>query len=83
MSITDNHELVGIVCAKDIVHAFIAPLGTMTVGERVGEKIARFEGEAKAIMDEYPVTAQEDTPTLTIIRDLMNQGKSARANHSY
>jgi predicted transcriptional regulator len=75
--ITDNQELVGIICAKDIVHTFIAPRGTMTVGEHVGEKIARFEGEAKAIMDAYPVTAQEDTPTLTIIRDLMNQGKSA------
>lgn len=75
--ITENRELVGIVCAKDIVQTFIAPIGAMTVGERRGEKIARFEGEAKAIMDRSPLTAHRTTTTDTIIRDLLEQGKSA------
>ena len=75
--ITEHSELVGIICAKDIVQTFIVPMGAMTVGERYGEKIARFEGDAKAIMDTSPITAHSMTPTVTIIRRLTEQGKSA------
>jgi CBS domain-containing protein len=75
--ITENGELVGMICAKDIVQTFIVPIGAMTMGQRSGEKIARFEGDVKAIMDASPITAHGKTPTITIIQDLIEQGKSA------
>jgi CBS domain-containing protein len=75
--ITENQELVGMVCAKDIVQMFIIPIGTMTVGERAGESIPRFEGAARSIMDPSPLTVSGQTTTNTIIRDLIDQGKSA------
>lgn len=75
--ITDTGELVGMICAKDLVQTFIVPIGAMAVGERRGEKIARFEGDVKAIMDTSPIIARGKTPTVTIIQDLIEQGKSA------
>jgi hypothetical protein len=65
------------ICAKDIVQTFIAPIGAMTVGERRGEKLARFEGEVKAIMDSSPITAHRKTATATIIQNMVEQEKSA------
>jgi hypothetical protein len=75
--ITEKDELVGIVCAKDIVQTYIVPMGAMTVGERSGEKITRFEGDVKAIMDASPIIARGETSTVTIIQELIERGKSA------
>jgi CBS-domain-containing membrane protein len=75
--ITETDELIGMVCAKDIVQTFIVPMGAMTVGERSGEKIARFEGDVNAIMDASPIIARGETPTVTIIQELIERGKSA------
>jgi CBS domain-containing protein len=75
--ITEKDELVGMVCAKDIVQTYIVPMGAMTVGERSGEKIARFEGDVKAIMDASPIIARGETSTPTIIQELIERGKSA------
>jgi len=75
--ITEKDELIGMVCAKDIVQTFIVPLGAMTVGERSGEKIARFEGDVKAIMDASPIIARGETSTVTLIQELSEREKSA------
>jgi CBS domain-containing protein len=75
--ITEKDELIGMVCAKDIVQTFIVPMGAMTVGERSGEKIARFEGDVTAIMDAAPIIARGETPTVTIIQELIEREKSA------
>jgi acetoin utilization protein AcuB len=75
--ITEKDELIGIVCAKDIVQTFIVPMGAMTVGERSGEKSPRFEGDVTAIMDASPIIARGETPTVTIIQELIEREKSA------
>jgi CBS domain-containing protein len=75
--LTEHGAVVGMICAKDIVQTFIAPIGAMTVGERRGEKLARFEGEVKAIMDSSPITAHRKTATATIIQNMVEQEKSA------
>ena len=75
--ITEKDELIGMVCAKDIVQTFIVPLGATTVGERRGEKTARFEGDVKAIMDASPIIARGETSTITLIHELIERGKSA------
>ncbi len=75
--LTEHGALAGMICAKDIVQTFIAPIGAMTVGERRGEKLARFEGEVKAIMDSSPITAHRKTATATIIQNMVEQEKSA------
>jgi predicted transcriptional regulator len=53
--ITEKDELIGMVCAKDIVQTFIVPMG----------------------MDASPIIARGETSTITIIQQLIEQGKSA------
>jgi len=75
--VVQNGKLVGIVTAKNIVLNFVAPLGTVTVGDRIGEMIPRFTGKLGDIMDSYPLTAETETSSQEIAIRMMELGKSA------
>lgn len=75
--IVEYNRLVGIVTAKDIVHAYITPISKTTTGARVGEKIARFPGMVSGIMDPQPLTVGADGSALDVARGLREQVKSA------
>jgi len=75
--IVEYSRLVGMVTAKDIVHAFITPISKTTTGARVGEKVARFPGMVSGIMDPHPLTVRADGSALEAARGLRDQRKSA------
>jgi len=75
--VVEYNRLVGMVTAKNIVHAFITPISKTTTGERVGEKVARFPGTVSGIMDPRPFTVGSDGSALEVARGLRDQGKSA------
>lgn len=75
--IVENGELRGIVTAKIIVEGFIAPRSRATVGERVGERVARFEGSVRDVMDHRPLTAHRKTSLLEIAGEMVRMERSA------
>ena len=75
--VVEYNRLVGMVTAKNIVHAFITPISKTTTGDRVGEKVARFPGTVSGIMDPHPFTVGLDGSALEVARGLRDQGKSA------
>jgi CBS domain-containing protein len=72
-----NRKLMGIVLAKDLVHTFVTPLGTVTVGERIGEKTPRYLGNLRDIMNSDIITARPESNMTEIIEKMVQTNKSA------
>lgn len=75
--IVDNKALVGEVTAEIIVHNFITPTSKTTIGDRVGEKVARFPGLVGGIMDRNPFTVGQDASAREVACGLIRQKKGA------
>jgi len=75
--IVEYNRLVGMVTAESIVHTFITPLGKTTVGDRIGEKVARFSGIVNRIMDFHPLAVGPEASALEAVRGLRDRQKSA------
>jgi len=75
--VVEEGRLKGIVTARILVEAFIAPLSRATVGERIGERIARFVGGVRDLMDYHPLTAHPETPLLEIAEGMVEMERSA------
>ncbi len=77
LPIVEDGELRGIVTARMLVEDFIAPLSRATVGERIGERIARMEGVVRDVMDRHPLTAHRETPLLEVAEEMTRMERSA------
>ena len=77
LPVVEDGELRGIVTARMLVEDFIAPLSRATVGERVGERIARMEGVVRDVMDRHPLTAHRETPLLEVAEEMTRMERSA------
>ena len=75
--IVEDGELRGIVTARMLVEDFIAPLSRATVGERIGERIARMEGAVRDVMDRHPLTAHREASLLEVAEDMTRMERSA------
>lgn len=75
--IVEGRELRGIVTARILVEGFIAPRSRATVGERIGERIARMEGEVRDIMDHRPLKAHPRTSLLEVAKEMVRMERSA------
>jgi len=75
--ITEEKRLVGLVNAEIIVQAFIIPISKTTQGDRIGEKINRFQGFLRGVMDPQPFTVEPDANALEVARGLREREKSA------
>mgnify|MGYP005831052833 CR=1 FL=1 len=75
--IVKDDRIVGIVTAKIILHTFITPSDRKTVGERIGEKIERYSGSVRDIMDKYPYLIDPDASVLEAVRGFAENKKSA------
>lgn len=75
--ITEEKRLVGLVTAEIIVQAFIISISKTTHGDRIGEKINRFPGLLRGVMDPQPSTVEPHANALEVARGLRDRGKSA------
>jgi len=75
--VVQEGRLVGMVTANDLVHTYITPIGTVTTGNRVGDKIPRFTGTLEGIMDSYPLTVGSQASAREVARKLTEHKKSA------
>jgi CBS-domain-containing membrane protein len=70
-------KLAGIVLAEDIVHAFITTESKTTRGELAGNKVTRFPGQAKDIMNRQPLTVPTEASVLDVVKGMMSTGEKA------
>lgn len=75
--VVEYNQMVGMITAETIVHAFITPISKTTKGERVGERVARFPGSVGGIMDLNPFTVGPDASALDVVCGLRDREKSA------
>lgn len=74
--VNEENRLVGMVTAKELVYKFIKPAGSVTVGERGGRRVSRFEGELGQVMDTSTVTVDEEATAADVV-ELMNERNSS------
>jgi CBS domain-containing protein len=77
LPILSNSKLVGMVTARDIVITFTKSLGQKTTGDRIGVRIARYEGSLSGIMDTQPLTATPDESVHEVVRKMTNRKMGA------
>jgi CBS domain-containing protein len=58
--VTKEGKIAGIVTAQDITYRFITPIGATTSGDFIGERIPRYKGELKDIMDKVTFNVGAD-----------------------
>jgi CBS domain-containing protein/ribosome-associated translation inhibitor RaiA len=75
--IIKGDKLAGIVLAEDLVHAFVTTSSKTTRGDRAGNKVTRFPGQAKDIMNRQPLTVPTDASVLDVIKGMMSTGEKA------
>jgi len=75
--VTRDGKLKGVITAKDIVHAFIAPAGKTTRGDRVGKKVPKLPGQVSGVMDTQPLTVGSEANALQVVREMTRRDKSA------
>ncbi|MBM3291913.1 CBS domain-containing protein [Candidatus Bathyarchaeota archaeon] len=75
--ITQSEKLVGIITAKDIVHAFITPIEKISVGSRVTQKVNKFPGNVKGVMDSNPCTVNIKASIFDVVNEMIEYNKSA------
>lgn len=73
--ITNDNKLVGIITGEDIVTTFITSATKTTTGDRSGEKVSRFPGQASGFMNKQPVTVTPETGILDVIKKIDNMGE--------
>ena len=75
--IINGAKLAGMVLAEDIVHTFVTTDNKTTRGERAGNKVTRFPGQAKAIMNKVPCTVPTDATVGDVIKGMIKTGEKA------
>lgn len=75
--ITDSDKLVGIITAKDIVHTFITPTEKISKGSKITQKVNKFPGNVKGIMDANPFTLNINASIFDVVNGMVKQSKSA------
>ena len=68
--ITNDSKVMGIVTGEDIVATFITSSTKTTTGDRSGEKVSRFPGQASGFMNRHPVTVTPETNMLDVVRKI-------------
>ncbi len=75
--VTAHGKLMGVVTAKTVVHTFVRPMESVSLGERVGETIQAWEAPAKSIMDSRPLSVEPNGSTFGAVHGLRRLRKSA------
>ncbi len=75
--VINGAKLAGMIVAEDMVHAFVTTITKSTRGDRAGEKVTRFPGQAKDIMNRQPLTVPTEASVLDVIKGMMSTGEKA------
>jgi CBS domain-containing protein/ribosome-associated translation inhibitor RaiA len=73
--ITNDSKVLGIVTGEEIVTTFITSATKTTTGNRSGEKVSRFPGQASGFMNRQPVTVTPETGVLDVAKKIDNMGE--------
>ncbi len=73
--ITNDEKLVGIIKGEDIVNTFITSATKTTRGERGGEKVTRFPGQARGLMNRQPLSVEPDSSVMDVVRKVDKMGE--------
>jgi len=75
--VTDDGMLVGMVTAEEIVHTFVTTASKTTRGDRSGQKVTRFPGQAGAVMNTRPLTVPTTSSAMDVIKGMISTGEKA------
>ena len=75
--VTDDGILVGMVTAEEIVHTFVTTASKTTRGDRSGQKVTRFPGQAGAVMNTQPLTVPTTSSAMDVIKGMISTGEKA------
>ncbi len=68
--ITNDSKVLGIITGEEIVTTFITSATKTTTGNRSGEKVSRFPGQASGFMNRQPVTVTPETGVLDVVKKI-------------
>jgi CBS domain-containing protein/ribosome-associated translation inhibitor RaiA len=74
--ITKGGKISGIVTAQDLVYRFIKPIGETTSGDFVGERVPRYVGDVKDIMDKVVFSVGTEASARDAAREIMGKNSS-------
>jgi CBS domain-containing protein/ribosome-associated translation inhibitor RaiA len=69
--ITNNEKVVGIITGEDIVTTFITAQNKTTTGDRSGEKVSKFQGQAGGFMNKQPLMVSPESSVLEAVKQLV------------
>lgn len=75
--VTKDGKLAGMVTAEEIVHTFITTASKTTRGDRSGQKVTRFPGQASAVMNRQPLTVPTTASVMDVIKGMISSGEKA------
>lgn len=75
--VTKEGKLVGMVTAEEIVHTFVTSDRKTTRGERSGNKVTRFPGQANGVMNRYPLTVDTEASVMDVVNGMGSKGDKA------
>ena len=75
--VTKEGKLSGMVTAEEIVHTFVTTVSKTTRGDRTGQKVARFPGQAGAVMNRQPLTVSTTASAMDVIKGMISTGEKA------
>lgn len=75
--VTEDGKLAGMVTAEDIVNTFVTTASKTTRGDRSGQKVTRFPGQANAIMNRQPLTVPTTASAMDVINGMVSSGEKA------
>jgi len=75
--VTKDGKLSGMVTAEEIVHTFVTTASKTTRGDRSGQKVTRFPGQASAVMNRQPLTVPATVSAMDVIEGMISSGEKA------
>jgi len=75
--VTREEKLTGMVTAEEIVHTFVTTASKTTRGDRSGQKVTRFPGQASAVMNRQPLTVPATASAMDVIEGMISSGEKA------
>ncbi len=75
--VTKDGMLKGMVTAEEIVHTFVTTASKTTRGDRSGQKVTRFPGEASAVMNRQSLTVPPTASAMDVIKGMVSTGEKA------
>ena len=75
--VTKDGKLTGMVTAEEIVHTFVTTASKTKRGDRSGQKVTKFPGQASAVMNRQPLTVPTTASAMDVIKGMISSGEKA------